>query len=510
MKRNKTGGFFAAAGILAVLAGSQAVLRSYAAESLADKQAYTVSGQEECSRLLMEVVSSIREPGRHEFYVTAEDSEPDTLVIAQMFPDIVNISNTKLAEKKESGHIYMTNRIGLEKRPVGEICTHVWENEKLEQADCLRDGKERIFCRLCGEERRALLGSLGHTDVEGDSVCDRCGARFDLQKKGSRISVLYRFGGGEERLPFVCVDEDYGGGMLYALDGTLPKAIATESASERFGTLKERLCWWLRTDFGNGISAYRACLGTELLDALGLPIPEEEWKEDMELRPGLILKKPETGEPAEKRSWSTGDIQIRTVGGIPYRFRCIDDDYSDADSNYQKCALFLCETVIRSDIDSTDTQRKILPFGETNNYKTSKAREWLLKQTDADSGLLAVPTGVNNAFSGRTAEGDFEQFVDSGLLCHALPFQFAADKIFLLSVEEALRYREDLWTPEGGMSPFDRGYWLRTPVYEEDADGAFSYGKQIYAVDLKTGCIRPARVDDGSMGLRPAFCLPQA
>ncbi|MCI8453483.1 MAG: hypothetical protein HFE84_02530 [Lachnospiraceae bacterium] len=509
MKR-RTGRLLAAAGILTVLAGSQMTMRSYAAGNLAGKQTYTVSEKEECSRLLMEVVSSIREPGRHEFYVTAEDFEPDTLVIAQMFPGIVNISNTKLTEKKEAGHVYMTNRIGVEKRLLKETCPHVWENEKLQQADCLRDGRERIFCRFCGEERQALLGSLGHTDAEGDSVCDRCGTRFDSQKRGDRISVLYRFGTSEERLPFVCVEEDYKGGMLYALEGVIPKAVAAESASERFGTLKERLRWWLRADFANGISAYRACLGTELLDALGLPIPEEEWKEGMELRPGLILKKPETGEPAEKRSWSTGDIQIRRIGKIPYRFRCIDDDYKDADSNYQKSALFLCETVIRSDIDSTNTQRKILPFGETSNYKTSKAREWLLKQADTDSGLLAVPTGVNTAFLGRTEEGSFEEFADSRLLCCELLFQSMTDPIFLLSVEEALRYRKELWTPDGGNSSFDRGYWLRTPVYEEDAQGLFSYGKLVYAVDLKAGCIRPARVDDGSIGLRPAFCLPQA
>ena len=39
--------------------------------------------------------------------------------------------------------------------------------------------------------------------------------------------------------------------------------------------------------------------------------------------------------------------------------------------------------------------------------------------------------------------------------------------------------------------------------------GEFCYGQWGYMVDLDLGCIRPALVSDGSVGLRPAFCLPQ-
>ena len=106
----------AAAGSFVVLASCQAALRPYASE-LADGAEYTVSNGWECRRLLMEVVSSVSGRERHEFYVTGEDYEPDTLVIAQMFPETINISNTKILEYEENGKRYVTCRIGFERRP---------------------------------------------------------------------------------------------------------------------------------------------------------------------------------------------------------------------------------------------------------------------------------------------------------------------------------------------------------------------------------------------------------
>lgn len=55
-------------------------------------------------------------------------------------------------------------------------------------------------------------------------------------------------------------------------------------------------------------------------------------------------------EPIETGRWAVGDIQTRRLGKDTYQFRCVDDDYSSAGSDHQKCALFLCETVIRSDM----------------------------------------------------------------------------------------------------------------------------------------------------------------
>ena len=199
------------------------------------------------------------------------------------------------------------------------------------------------------------------------------------------------------------------------------------------------------------------------------------------------------------------------LGEMTYTFRCVDDDYG-CNSEYQKCALFLCDTVIRSDVDSTDSEREILLFGRNNNYKTSQVRAWLkenLESSDLEHLLVSIDTGVNSAYLGATVPGTFEEFTENGFFRYELPVQVAEDMLFLLSFEEALEYRDILWDVEGGDSTYSRGYWLRTPSYSTDENGEFCYGKWGYAVDLDLGCIRPVEVSDGSIGIRPAFCLPQ-
>lgn len=330
----------AAAGSFVVLANSRFPMKSYA-ENDSLESVFMVSGPEECRRLLMELVSSSELGTRKEYIVTGEDYEPETLIIAQMFPETVNISNTKMREYDEDGHHYITCRIGF---------------ERSREADEKKDSEI----------------------VEGDT---------------------------------------------------------------------------------------------------------------------------------ENRRWSVGDIRTQRIGKKVYRFQCVDDDYG-ADSQYEGYALFLCETVIPSDIDSTDSERKIVTFGETNNYKNSSVRKWLKENTDTtDMGI--VNTGVNFAFVGATVPGTFHEFTESGFLRHPLPVQQTADQIFLLSLEEALRYQDLLWEAEGKENPFSRGYWLRTPAFETNEDGKFQYGTMEYVVDLERGCIRTAKAEDGSIGIRPAFCLPQ-
>lgn len=385
----------AAAGSFVVFASCQATLRAYASE-LADGAEYTVSNAREYGRLLMETVSSVYGRERHEFYVTGEDYEPDTLIIAQMFPEIINISNTKILEYEENGKRYVTCRIGFERRPEEDICSHQWKTESLEEESCLWGGKERLSCELCGKEQIISTAPPGHVDKNGDTFCDRCKDRIE----------------GEQE--------------------------------------------------------------------------------------------------AERKYWTTGEIQSREIGGKTYKFRCVDDDYSVNHSDNQKYALFLCEAVIRSDVDSTDSKRKIITFGKTNNYKTSDARKWLLESgKTSGKGLAFVNTGVNSAFFGKTEEGTFMEFLDTELSKKELPVQVVMDQWFLLSLEEALKYRDILWEISGGESPYSQGYWLRTPAFMEESSNEFVYGEWEYAVDLVQGCIRPVQVSDGAMGFRPAYCLPQ-
>lgn len=343
MRKKKIWKILATAGSFVVLASCQAVMKPYA-NVVNTGEEYVVSGLEQCRRTLMEVVSGAELGARQEYLITGKDYEPETLVIAQMFPDAINISNTKLSECEEGGHRYVTCRIGFERSP------------------------------------------------------------------------------GEESSP----DED-------VIEGS--------------------------------------------------PVG---------------------------RHWMEGDLRAWELGEETYIFRCIDEDYGD-NSEYPACALFLCETVIRSDVDSTESKREILTFGGTNNYKTSEVRKWLQENViDHGSSLVSVNTGVNSAFLGATLPGSYENFSPSSLVRNELYRQMAEDEMFLLSVEEAMKYKDELWDVSGGGTAYSRGYWLRTPAYEVGDDGAFCYGSQVYVVDLERGCIRSGDVSDGSIGIRPAFCLPQA
>lgn len=313
--------------------------RKASAEKPEQQSGNIVSSRNECRRFLAESVSQTSGEGRHELWVTGEDYIPETLAIAQIFPEVINISNTRMGDYEENGRHYTVCRIGFERKSA-------------ESGD-----------------------DAGETD--GDV-------------------------------------------------------------------------------------------------------------------------------------WKKGDAKLCRIGNAFYRFRCIDDDYGDAEPDGRAKALFLCESVIRSDVVSTEDRRRILTFGETNNYRTSAVRSWLEKNLrDSDGEILLTGTGVNAAFTGKTEEGTFDEFSADTLKKRTLRPQILSDRLFLLSVEEALRYREELFETAGKKSAFDRGYWLRTPVYGEDADGRFCYGNLIYIVDLANGCIRPAEVSDGSIGIRPAFCLPQ-
>ena len=110
-----------------------------------------------------------------------------------------------------------------------------------------------------------------------------------------------------------------------------------------------------------------------------------------------------------------------------------------------------------------------------------------------------------------------EQLDGSLLAAHDIGFQLMQDRLFCLSVEEALRYRKELWrfgsqqnNPAVQISPYSQGYYLRTPYYAEDHEGRFYYSDHVYAVDLVNGNIHPVPAGSQTYGLRPAFAVPQA
>ena len=62
----------------------------------------------------METVSAAEREGRQEIVVTGKDSSFDTLVIAQMFPGVVNISKLDLGTRNVNGETVTDCRIGFE------------------------------------------------------------------------------------------------------------------------------------------------------------------------------------------------------------------------------------------------------------------------------------------------------------------------------------------------------------------------------------------------------------
>ena len=241
---------------------------------------------------------------------------------------------------------------------------------------------------------------------------------------------------------------------------------------------------------------------------------------------------------AENRHWNVGDTVTREIDGRSYRFRCIDQNYADHMDFHKKGALFLCDEVIpantgsRYEFESPGDRPHdyvyypgpIVSFGEFADYKYSRIRAWLSRAADHFADAEMVNTGVERGYLGCTGTELWEQFAGNELTAQYLGSQKMEDQLFILSVDEAYRYRNWLWrfgtagkrNPETQISEFCKGYWLRTPCGSAE-------GSQIYIVDLVQGCIRPEAVQPdlqeadedeevrvtGTTGVRPAFVLPQ-
>lgn len=246
------------------------------------------------------------------------------------------------------------------------------------------------------------------------------------------------------------------------------------------------------------------------------------------IRCGRLLDEEAKKETGELLVWKTGEVQLRRLGNQLYRFVCVDEDYRSEKGQHRSGALFLCDSVIRSDADRDSSVHRVLSFGADNNYKTSRVRSWLQKQSEGEDFQLAfVPVGVLSAYTGETKKGSKAALNERLLKRYSLSEQWMTDTLFCLSVEEALRYREYLWcfgnelkkklqtgeeasdSVNAQLSAYSQGYYLRTPCYEETEAGEYRNGSQIYVVDLEMENIHPTGVNSETYGLRPAFVLPQ-
>jgi len=261
----------------------------------------------------------------------------------------------------------------------------------------------------------------------------------------------------------------------------------------------------------------------------------------------------QTGQQS-KMYWRLGDTLTREIDGEMYTFHCIDQNYQNRSGAGQTAALFLCDSVIPADTGAYYAYEKqedgsydyvyhpgpICDFGDTESYKFSRVRQWL-DEVSKGSDLVWVDIGVTNSYTGQTEEAAFEQLTAADLRPKSLGYQKLTGQLFVLSVEEALKYRQYLWrfgaglneaeNPETQIGSFSKGYWLRSPYggTSLEAEGI----PAVYMVDLVRGVIRPQQVTvrensgesdiaEGqryesredmawgmSIGVRPAFALPQ-
>lgn len=251
------------------------------------------------------------------------------------------------------------------------------------------------------------------------------------------------------------------------------------------------------------------------------------WEDEKQPEEDTDEEPPDAGMP-DKRYWQLGDVVEREIAGKRYSFRCIDQ-------HYQNAALFLCDSVFPADTEASYQYEKqedgsydyrylpgpIQTFGPTSAYKDSYIRQWLDQKVGEDWVLPEAAIGISYGYFGQTKQGAFAQLDEADLTAGFLGYQKLRGQLFVLSVEEALLYRQYLWrfgvgtdaeeNPETQILGSCTGYWLRTPYigtgFEELQEDA------VYLVDLIDGVIRSQPISGEnavtSVGVRPAFVLQQ-
>lgn len=555
---------------------------------------FFVSGQAENDLRLRSIGTQAGDGEEHVFYVIGRDFVPNGICLSAGFFEKAVYSNYLEETIETENETYYVARFCLGQRFAEEGCAHSYEKAHGRAAACLSRGENTERCSRCGKLRRIYTAPQGHTDADGDSVCDRCGIRAFSQSEGSEISAVLRLFGKTYPLSFVCIDEDYAGGMLYLCTENLPlaafggygtppyensnlRAYFRDGFQNGFSVNGENLLPATRAESGESNKKVKAGSGKktaksvrrtgmrgdyamllseaeyagyrEKIDGGGFLLSDSgtshgtvkavaengtvteispnlpENEERYGVRLAVLLKKPEPS-GAERIHWNVGDLLEQKLNGESYLFRCIDQNFTDG-VNHRKAALFLCDEVIPADTGSEYVYEEtadgthayvfhpgpIVNFGETSDYKYSRIRAWLKKAEEGIYQAEPYNTGVDYAYTGETAAGAFSGFSGSEFLPCYIGHQKMSDRLFILSVEEAVKYREELWrfegskgeNPESQYESFAKGYWLRSPL---GGTGGASE-EYVYAVDLAKGQIRPAPVEPEVSAKNGAAAAPE-
>ena len=551
-------------------------------ESSISNSRFLVSKQEENDVRVRTMVGQVDDTEEIVFYIIGKNFIPNGLIIPNVYENVV-YSNLQEDEITFGGDTYYIVRMSVEHSYDSETCSHRWSLVNEYDASCLGKGRQTYECEKCGLEMETVTPAHGHIDKDHDSVCDRCDLRTFEQKLGSQIHTSIAVEGKKKRgLTFTCIDEDYQGGMLYISDEAIPL-----SDFNGYGNLdyeESNVRNYFHSGFKNGFSIHGESLmqiqrddNVEMDFAMVLTeaqydhyasvIPKTSASlvrksgetilvgietdgtkkavtdpdaETYGIRPVILLAKPDAG-AAEPVHWKLGEIVAKEIDGNTYMFQCIDQNYSDRTENHKQAALFLCTSVIGADTGSEYVYEEqldgtmnytfypgpIVNFGNSNDYKYSKIQKWLNNFGSEFYNCETINIGVDYAYMGATGEQRFSELDEDQLQSYYIGNQKLTAKLFSLSVDEALKYKEYLWkfngsdteNPESQYGSYSKAYWLRNPM---GMTSEYNETKQVYVVDLVNGNIHPNTVKPEGMvaedeelkvtstvGVRPAFVMPQ-
>lgn len=400
------------------------------------------------------------------------------------------------------------------------------------------------------KKRHALAGLMAACTAAGFLFGFNAHAETLDYQKGTCIQVETGLEDGYSSMSFTCLDTDYQGGYLFVADEVIPYSLSARYGADDNDYTVSDARTWLNQYFADTLSVAADILPVRLsetedeisdrvfclsIDEVKNPsykeVVRKTWTpqrgkryywtrsgrenttdqaymvqynghiaasrvslRDAGIRPAFVLRKP-GADTDQGRIWYEGDTQERTIQGTSYSFRCIDANYRDAGGS-RAGALFLCDTIIGGDESI---------FDETHNiWGASDLRLWLNQGVEDAGGIADSETTIGYTYAGRSSN---YLVSEKNFTKRRQNYEAVEDKLFCLSLEEALRYGNRLWKLDGSEQDnftqpgsHTMGYWLRTPAARN--------GDLCYAVTYD-GYVQPEEVKNDRIGIRPAFVAVQ-
>lgn len=367
---------------------------------------------------------------------------------------------------------------------------------------------------------------------------------------GESIQVETGLEDGYSTMDFTCLDTNYKGGYLFVSDDVIPYTLSSRYGSSDNDYTNSDARIWLNQYFADTLSVAQDILPVKLEETedsisdrvFCLSIDEvkknsykaiarKTWSpqrgmryywtrskrentanqaymvqynghiassrvslSEAGLRPAFVLGRPDE-DVSQGKIWYEGDTQEREIHGKNYMFRCIDPNYCDAGGN-RVGALFLCDSIIGGNECVFDKNH--------NNWGASDLRKWLNEELEDTEEIADTVTTVGYTYAGKSSDYlvSDRKFTKRRQISASVE-----DKMFCLSLEEALRYANRLWKLNGSESDnfnlagsHTMGYWLRTPAARD--------GNLCYAVTYD-GRVAPEQVNNNKIGIRPVFVAIQ-